>query len=364
MSDPAASGDLMCEQNHEDAGDGEPERSDPAAAADPPKEEQEAPATPGQLWPTRPLIDPAVFKITGALPPLIDPAVFDAINLLRSQAGEIARAVAPINESLNRHLAESITLAWPKIDLTPLLPTVDLNQFLPKIDFSTLMPDFWAFLEDLRRHEPSNWPPGIDFDRVVEVIRDDGLPLVWVPQAELVQAVVDAEDREARVAVLLAHVPELMQNCRGALRGVTHAMLVGPHQLAMRCVEAMENGHHEAAQALAVAVTETSVSRTLGGNYAKVKQQVLFDPDLVPYTQLRLRAALAPIHRFYTDWSPKSPHPAPEAVSRHVTVHHADPSHYTEANSLIAVLLACSVLRALQELQQLAEVSGSDQETA
>lgn len=261
-------------------------------------------------------------------------------------------------------MRKSIALAWPKIDLTPFLPTVDVTQFMPKVDLSTLPPDFRALLEDLRRHEPPNLPTGIDFDRVVEVIRDDGLPLVWVPRAELVQGVVDAEDREARVAVLLAHVPELVQDCRGVLHGVTHAVIAGQQQLAGRCVEALEQGHHEAAQALAVAVTETAVSRTLDGNYAKVKQQVLFDPDLVPYTQLRLRAALAPIHRFYTDWSPKSPHPVPEAVSRHVTVHHADPSHYTQANSLVAVLLACSVLRALQELQQLVEASGPDKATA
>lgn len=294
----------------------------------------------------RPLIDSAVFKITGALPPLINPVVFGAFNPLRSQAAEIARAAAPSTQSLNLHLAESIALAWPKIDPTPFLPTIEVTQFLPKVDLSSLLPDFRALLDDLRRHEPPNWPTGINFDRVVEVIRDDGLPLVWVPRAELVQDVVDAKDREARVAVLLAHVLELVQDCRGVLHGVTHAVLAGQQQLAGRCIEALEQGHHEAAQALAVAVTETAVSRTLGGNYAKVKQQVLFDPDLVPYTQLRLRAALAPIHRFYTDWSPKSPHPAPEAVSRHVTVHHADPSHYTQANSLVAVLLACSVLRA------------------
>ncbi len=219
-----------------------------------------------------------------------------------------------------------MTAFFPKLDLSAFLPAVDMTAFFPKLDLSAFLPDFQALLEDLRRSRPPNWPPGINLDRVAEVIRDDGLPLVWVPRAELVQEVVDAEDRGARVTVLLAHASELVQDCRGVLHGVTHAAFTGQQQLAERCVEALEQGHHEAAQALAVAVTETAVSRTLSGNYAKVKQQVLFNPDLVPYTQLRLRAALAPIHRFYTDWSPKSPHPAPEAISRHVSVHHADPA--------------------------------------
>ncbi|MBO1754759.1 hypothetical protein [Allobranchiibius sp. CTAmp26] len=355
----------MGDQHDEKPDEDEPERggSDEDVDASP-EEETDSPVSPGELGLALPLIDPEIFRIVATLPPLIDPAIFGAIDQLRFQSTEIAAAVAPVTESLNLHLAESITRAWPKIDLTPLLPAFDVTTFLPKLDLAALMPDFRALLEDLRRHEPPNWPPGVDFDRVVEVIRDDGLPLVWVPRAELVKEVIDAEDRAARVAVLLAHVTELVHDCRTVLPGVTYAGLSGQRKLAARCVEALEQGHHEAAQALAVAVIETAVSRTLGGNYAQVKQQVLFDPDLVPYTELRLRAALAPIHRFYTDWSPKSPHPAPEAVSRHVSVHHADPSHYTEANSLIAVLLACSVLRALQELQQLVEASGPDQETA
>lgn len=377
----------MGEQHGERPDDDEQERSDGAEAADTPYEvEEPSPAQPDKWRPsTRPLCDPAVSRITAALPPLIDRAVFlRGINPLADQFAEIAaravaplsqslnqhvadiatQALAPLSESLNQHVAESIARAWSKIDLTPLLPTVDVARFrfLPKIDLSGSLPAFRELLEYLRRHEPPNWPLGIDFVRIVEIIRDDGLPLVWVPRVELVQDVIDADDREARVAVLLAHTPELLQDCRDVLDTVTHDVLAGQQQLAVRCVEALEGGHHEAAQALAVAVTETAVSRILGGNYAKVKQQVLFDVDLVPYTQLRLRAALAPIHRFYTEWNPRSPHPAPEAISRHVSVHRADPSHYTGANSVVAVLLACSVLRALQELQQLAEASGPDQE--
>lgn len=310
------------------------------------------------------LIDPAVVSLAKVLPPLVDPTLFSGIAPL-PQAAEIARMVAaPITQNLNLHLTASMVLAWATTDLTPLLSAIELTPFIPKTDFSSWMPGLRALLEDFGRHEPPNWPADLDFDRAVEVICDDGLPLVWVPRAELVQEVVDADDRRARVAVLLAHRPALVADCRAVLREVTHPVLTGQQQLAGRCVEAFEQGHDEAAQALAVAVTETAVSRALRGNYAKVKQQVLFDPDLVPFTQLRLRAALAPIHRFYTDWSPQSPYPAPEAVSRHVTVHHADPSHYTEANSLIAVLLACSLLRALQELQQLAEASGLDREMA
>jgi hypothetical protein len=313
-----------------------------------------------------PLINPAVLRTRAVIPPVIAPAVFASLNPLAAQVTALARSIAPVTQGFSQQLAASLAPALPKIKLTPVLPTVDFTQYLPKVTVTipALPPGFSAMLEGLRRQEPPNWPTDIDFDRVVEIIRDDGLPLVWVPRAEVVQEMVRAESREARVSVLLDRVPELMEDCRQVLQTVTHGDLIGQKQLAGRCVQAQEQGHHEAAQALAVAVTETAVSRAFDGNYAKVKQKVLFDPELVTYRQLRLRAALAPIHRFYTDWSPKSPHPAPEAISRHVTVHHADPSHYTPANSLVAVLLACSVLRALQELQELVEASGPDEEAA
>jgi hypothetical protein len=41
-------------------------------------------------------------------------------------------------------------------------------------------------------------------------------------------------------------------------------------------------------------------------------------------------------------------------------VHHADAGHYTEANAVIAVMLVTSVLRALQELQEVAAASEED----
>jgi hypothetical protein len=148
-----------------------------------------------------------------------------------------------------------------------------------------------------------------------------------------------------------------VDDCRDALAGVTPPALAGLRHLTERSIGAPEQGHHEAAQALAVAVTDTAVKRCFGRPYEQVRRQVGSDPRSLPFTQLRIRAAFAPISRFLTEWHPKSPHPAPEAISRHVTVHHADPSHYTEANAMVAVLLACSVLRALQDLQEQIDAS-------
>lgn len=239
--------------------------------------------------------------------------------------------------------------AATKLNLQGVIPQVDFSAILPKIEFP------WAGLSELaqriRERLPPNWPDDIDLDAVQAVIQDDGLPLVWVPRAEIVANLLAAADRTARVELLLAHEQEIIADCRAVLSGISHDTLTGQLPLAVKALDAFKSGHYEAAQALAVTVTETAVSDALG-SYAEARQKAAFDPDRVTLRQLRVQAALAPIGPFYTIWYPRSGKPAPETLSRHVTVHHADQRHYTRGNSAVAVLLLTSVLRALQELAE------------
>lgn len=252
-----------------------------------------------------------------------------------------------------------IATLFPRIDLA--LPIVEWAAVLPKIELPNFGPALGSLLEELRRSLPPNWPSGVDTEALMAIIQDEGLPLVWVPREQVIAELLAAPDRSARVEILVFHRDDLIDDCRQVLAAVHTKTLGGQLPLAMRSVDALEAGHYEAAQALAVVVTETAVARAISDKYEEVKRQVLFDPELVPYTQLRLRAALAPIGSFYTSWHVGSALPPPEALSRHVTVHQADHGHYTEGNAVVAILLAASVLRALQELQDLAEASDVDE---
>lgn len=209
-----------------------------------------------------------------------------------------------------------------------------------------------ALAEGFRRKLPPNWPVDVELDRVITVVQDDGIPLVWVPREEIVTEVLSVADRSARTDVLLEHVDQLVDDCRAVLDGIPAGPLDDQTHLALRALDALQEGHVEAAQALAVLVTETAVSRTLGRKYPVVKKQVFFDKT-VTFGALRLRAALAPIGPFYQPWWPRSGQVPPSSLSRHVSVHQADRTHYTKANGVIAVLLATSVLRGLQEFSEL-----------
>ncbi len=224
----------------------------------------------------------------------------------------------------------------------------------PAFEWPDFAGAFAAMFERLRDLQPPNWSEDIDESKALAVIGTDGIPLVWVPRAEIVDAVLAAPDRKARLELLVKYRHVVADDCREVLGRVTEKSLTGRVPLAVKAVDALAAGHFEAAQALAVVVAESAIARAISDKYQTVKKQVLFDPKLFPYSELRLRAALLPISGFYTDWSPESPRPMPEGLSRHVSVHHADVEHYTEQNAVVAVLLVTSVLRALQELEEIA----------
>jgi hypothetical protein len=207
-----------------------------------------------------------------------------------------------------------------------------------------------GIIDPLLEHLPPNWPDGIDPVVVETILNQDGLPLVWVPRKEIVELLVNEPNRASRVHVLLEHSAEIVEDCSQALDGVTHGKLAGQLPLARKALATYAEGQGEAAQALSVLITETAVSGAFdGAKYAEIVAAVEIDMDKISLTTTRLMGALAPVGRFYTSWWAHSGTPAPEELSRHVTVHHADISHFTDANALIAVMLMASILRQLSE---------------
>jgi hypothetical protein len=228
---------------------------------------------------------------------------------------------------------------------------------IPVFNFGNFLPKFAAdHLADLFRvGMPPNWAGKVRIRDARTVVQNDGIPLVWVPRSEIILEMISATGRAERIDVLIAGVEQVADDCHKVLADVQHPLIVDQARLAIRAVEALVAGHFESAQALAVVVTETAVANVLGANYDKVRKRVFFDPGKTTVSELRLRLALAPIGQFYTSWHPDSGTPQPESLNRHVSVHQADPTHYTMGNATVAAMLVASVLRALQEFQEAAD---------
>ncbi|RZU33404.1 hypothetical protein BKA19_3126 [Blastococcus saxobsidens] len=263
---------------------------------------------------------------------------------MAAMSSQWAQPLARLSEQLGRQwtepLAEGLRLAMPRF-----VPHYKIGPF----------PELKATLDDIRRrHFPPNWPEDIKLGRVVEVIQQDGLPLVWVPRrSDLVASVLNAADRPARVALLVDHSDELIEDCRSVLVPVTTDRVASQLPLAPRAIDAFAAGHHEAAQALAVLVTDAALQGWITGNYEAVAEAVRFDPKEVPFTLLRLQAAVAPLDSFKKRYFGEES--LPEPLSRNVVVHYADAAHFTRANALIALLLMASILRTLQDFEERAD---------
>ncbi len=220
-------------------------------------------------------VDPGILRGIGAPGP-------DEVADEPAHPAPVPQAVAPAVDA-------------PRFDVSGLLARAGVARVAPRVDVSAWGPGFWSALEQLRHHPPATLPEGADPAVVEQVVTADGIPLVGVPRAGAVSALLTAHGRAERLRVLLAREDDVIADCRDALRGVRHAELADDKRLARASLDAYDDGHHEAAAALAAAVGGAALRRCLRGPRTQVVHQVLLDPDLATYADLRLRAALAPL---------------------------------------------------------------------
>jgi hypothetical protein len=116
-------------------------------------------------------------------------------------------------------------------------------------------PALRAALEAIR---PENWwGTGLSPKALLAIARDDAIPVVWVPPSAVLSDLAAAPDRNARVAVLLARKQEIVDHCKMTIHHCDDPWVADERTLAEKAIAAYEDGHQEAAMALAVCVGES-----------------------------------------------------------------------------------------------------------
>ncbi len=284
----------------------------------------------------------------------------DAMNLvpLDQIRRQLAAAAAVPLERLQREVAaigsQSLQGLQEQIAVMPRIYDMDkireqIASAIPKIDLSGLI----AALERAREALPPNWEGLTHYKQLGQIAKDDGIPVVWVPRSSVLADLVAAPDRGERVKVLLARQVEIAEDCRNVLSEVTDPDLVVRVPQALEAVQAFEAGLPQAAQTLAVAVSESLLTQHIanGRSYKDLSVDVAVETEDLSVIEVRSTFALLPVHRFYTPWWPNAGTPVPGELSRHVTVHHARADHLTTENAMIAIMLLSSLLRDLQAVR-------------
>jgi hypothetical protein len=218
---------------------------------------------------------------------------------------------------------------------------------------------------------PRNWwGTGLNPKVLFEIAKDDGIPVVEVPPSHVLLDLAAAPDRNARMAVLLALKQEIVDQCKEITLDCDDPWAADACELIGKAIAAYEDGHYEAAMALAVSVSEplaiwasTPRVQAFESRAAQEKDEehrekisrsrykwAAFElsdekAGLVCGDEWNYRALIAPIPLFFTGWSPDSGLEPPKSLSRHVVAHQPTRQHFSPENALLSLMLTTSLLR-------------------
>jgi hypothetical protein len=185
-----------------------------------------------------------------------------------------------------------------------------------------------------------------NIDDAFAIAEDEGIALFLVPGPEVVAALLDAPDAEARRAVLDERAVVILTDCETLLDTCIAPEVVPFVPYARKALNAARDGHYEAAQALA-ANTLDSMSGAATSLYPVLPQ--FKNPEVIrgaprPHT-LVLWPAWHSHQQFWTNRGDK----IPSTFSRHGSVHAVGEVQYTKTNAVQGLLLLVSMIGFVHE---------------
>ena len=233
----------------------------------------------------------------------------------------------------------------------PLVPPPDYFRYLTGIAERFKAAIFIFIPANLQPLSAKKWT------RSLELGREEGIALAWVPRTALVQALLDAPDAAARELLLLQEETAVLDDCAACLDTITEdPAVVELAGFARQAIDICRCGGCAGAQALATNVVETiakhHLDRVVTGNGKGVSNRIrnrfgVPIDDSIALDELRVWLVGAPLFAAYRedyDYATRD-----SAFNRHGTAHCVNPNVYRPANALRSILLATSLLRLMDE---------------
>jgi len=233
----------------------------------------------------------------------------------------------------------------------PLVPPPEYFRYLTGIAERFKAAIFIFIPANLQPFSATNWT------RILELGREEGIALAWVPRTALVQALLDAPDAAAREQLLFQEETAVLDDCAACLDTITEdSAMVELAGFARQAIDICRRGGHAGAQALATNVVETiakhHLDRVVMGKGKGVSNRIrnrfgVPIDDSIALDELRVWLVGAPLFAAYRedyDYATRD-----SAFNRHGTAHCVNPNVYRPANALRSILLATSLLRLMDE---------------
>ncbi|MFD7603264.1 hypothetical protein ACFWAN_22575 [Streptomyces mirabilis] len=197
------------------------------------------------------------------------------------------------------------------------------------------------------------WGSGATLSQLHSLARNHGIPVAWVPPADVIRELVQADDHhDAKLDVLVSHQGKIRTACRRTVPEDSDGWHTDYPETARRVLAAWDDGHLLAAGCLALAAAEdtmflvTRVERTRYKMYDELKKAAGMEPH--PQWWPHDQVVLTPIEPLFSQYFPERDDPLPQNLSRHAVMHRLPLEHMNDGHCIIAIMLMVSLLAELE----------------
>ncbi|SII09106.1 Uncharacterised protein [Mycobacteroides abscessus subsp. abscessus] len=202
----------------------------------------------------------------------------------------------------------------------------------------------------LERLKRGLYPPNLreiedlEFADVERVVMDDGIALYGVPRTAIAKALINADTAAKRRDTLERRWSAVSADCREAVEGLTSDAVAPYVSFALAALDALDNSHTEAAQALTGSLVDSLLTKYFGKarkNYVPDRNGTRTTEAYDEFTVHEF-IAFAPMWRAYQQYHDRDP--VPSTFSRHATAHTVCPRQFNRRNAVQGLLFATSLL--------------------
>jgi hypothetical protein len=272
-------------------------------------------------------------------------------------ARDVAKRMQPFQDAIRIHSVINTQATIARGIAESMQPFYDaIQRSISSIDFS------WVH-EALQRMLPPNWRDleWCDVDRALEVMDETGWCLVWCPRVGVVKELIREGDLAARTRMILDAKAAVVEDMDECLAGMKHSESQEYRQAATKALRAFDDGHVEAAQALAAAVISAVIN---GGfrlpSFGEARTRFQGDPKEASIRAFREQAVFNMVARSLQAYYAHRGDPVPPSFSRHATAHSVSDEQYNEVNALAALLLAVAFTKEADLLMQWSDEQQTD----
>lgn len=272
--------------------------------------------------------------------------LFDASEIVRANQQIFADVVRPVIElakASSKRLNDQVMRSAEFVGMTASVAEAFAAQRRALLE---------TFGPALKAIQGSFYPPnlreiqGLKFESVDRVVMGDGIPLYGVPRASVAEAIIRADDLRRRRELLGRRWRAISADCRTAVESCGSDEVAPYVPFALAALDALDDGHPAAAQALAASLIDTIVALYFSHLKPSRNQRTP-----VAYDELWVREyiAFAPVWPIYQSFRVENGDKIPSTFSRRATAHAVSSRQFNRRNAVQGLMLVCSLIYRLDE---------------